>query len=603
MFGARVYVHSNMDNADLTVDFSSFDHPEDKAYSVMTTIDKLNKIAKDLDGMAENFLQGYSIEAAQSQADKSNELLVQLANRVLYGESAYEMARTLTRNQTVKAKALKKTLQGQEGELSRLILDYIGDKKQVGISELASFIVKTIGGQSATITVTEAGSVVTELGKLFNVEKIEREGKQILLDEIFKTTRDLSTGRRGIFRAAIKDLIKASKYGTIQQSGQAIRNFCNKLNKKMKIESQKEVPFMWSNDPNELEKTIDRFTEQLNESLQKDLKKSSKILDISNTIGAVGEEIRENISKTANSVIISLQVGDMTEEQLVKDMEQELKSLGATKKLTQMESFHDSGKQSQTDLILLNTKTKAIARAQSKNHFASYFTNNKKADSEIDNFRWTVENSVNLLAFIDKLSKMNIGTGLELNEDDINNVSEALAHNIWAKKAGSQYVDKREGKIKAESVSVGDFQNELEGAMERLLAGQITSLLGVTLKPVEQNVQVIDNASNIFYILNGRLKKTSELILEVIQQIEESQFQSLLNSKVSRTIIVTFSGTSLGGGKAGLEFLVNKLKAGPNTAGSESIGVSMGEQILNNVNVKVSLGTAIGVLKNNSLLI
>lgn len=602
MFGANVYVHSNMDNANLTVSFDSFDHPEDKAHSISVTINKLNGIANDLDNMAEAFLQGYSIEAAQQEADQANELLVQLANRVLYGADAYEMAKTLTRNQTVKGKALKQSLQNQDSQLARAILDFIGQRSQVGISELTTFIINTLSGGQTTIEVSEAGAHIVELGKLFDVNTINttlrKGGEAILTDNIFKSSKELITGRKGVFRSMIKDLIKSSKYGTVQNAKQAIDNFCNKLNKKMKEQAKQEVPFMWTADTNKLERIIDDFTEQLKPQLKQSLS-DKKILEISNTVGAIGEEVRESISKTANSVIISLQVGDMSEDQLIDQMEHELKTFGSQGKLSKMLSFHEDGKQSQTDLILLNTKTKAIARAQSKNHFVSYFTNNKTATNQIDNFRWQVENSVNLLNFVNKLSTLNIGTGLELNETDFSNIGEAIANNLWAKNVGSHY--SADGTIKRDSVSVGDFQNELEGCMEKLLAGQVTSLLGVSLQPVGENIQVIDNASNIFYVLNGRMKKTADLVREVIQQLEESQFQSL-TSNINRSIIVTLTGMNLEGvNTAG--FLVNKLKAYPNGGEIQSIGTSMGAQILNQVGIKVTLGTSIGVINNSSLLI
>ena len=610
MSGTSAYVHSKKDNADLSVgvniidNIKGIDNFADTTYT-QSTISKLNSIAANLDSAADNFLQGYSLDAAEAIADNANEALVQLANRILYGTSAYEMTNTLMRNQNIKTKDLIPQLQNSGGKIAQEIIEYLEKNKDSTIGELATFITNTLSQGRTTIEVSEAGSHIVELGKLFDVNTINttfrKTTEAVITENIFKTSKELVTRRGGAYRNMIKDLIRSSKYGTVQSKGSAINSFCNKLGKKMHDMALKEIPFEWSGDPNILDKQIDGFTRELKEQLKQKLD-SKKMLDISNVRGAIGEEVRESVTKAGNSVIIGLQVGDLSEEQLTDEMEKILKEIGVESNLSQMNSFHASNKMSQTDLILVNTKTKAIARAQSKNHFISRFTSNKQDTSQIDNFRWKVEDSVNLLNFINNLSSANTGFGVSLGDFDINNITGAIANNLWQQKIGSYYSEG--GTIVGGTKSGIDFKKELEGSLEKMMAGQIVNLLGITLQRSYEGLSIDAGASNIFYILNGRLKRTADLVREAIQQIEENNVKNLTTDR-SRLVNVTLTGMNLSGVETE-GFLVDKLQHGSYIGNkfraSQSIGEAMGEKIIDNIQVTVSLGTSIDVIKKTSLV-
>lgn len=603
------YVHSNASNADLSVSVDLIDQingveNSDNMTYIQSTVNKLRTISRALNDEADKFLQGYSIDAAQAIADNANEALVQLANRILYGEDAYSMANTLMRNQNVKSKDLIKQLNGK-GALADQIVNYLMNNMNASIGELTTFIANTLAEGRTTLEVSEAGTHIVELGRLFDVQTINTTFRETVeakvTDKIFKSGKDLITKQGGAYRNMIKDLIRTSNYSSTQSKGSAIHQFCIKLGKKMHDMALNEVPFEWSGDANILDKQIDEFVEKLKEQLKEKLD-SKKMLDISNVRGAIGEEVRESISRAGNSVIISLQVGNLSEEQMASQMEGALKELGAVNNLSKMNSFHASDKMSQTDLILVNNRTKAIARAQSKNHFISYFTNNKTDTDLIENFRWRVENAVNLVDFINRLSNANTGFGMSLNEIDISNVTEAIANNIWQQKIGSYWSEG--GTIVGGEKSGNDFKRELEGSLEKLMAGQIVNLLGVTLQQSNENISIDAGGSNIFYLLNGRLKRTSELVDEAITQINDNNLK-YLSADRNRLVNITLSGMNL----AGIEtknFLVNKLQGGSYNNGEfkadQSVGESMGENILNNLKVTVSLGTSIEKLKTSSMV-
>ena len=609
MAGPSAYVHSKAENANLSVSVDIIDsingaHNLEGLTYIESTLNKLQTIADALDAAADDFLQGYSLDSAQAIADNANEALVQLANRILYGSDSYSMINALTRSQKIDTQKLIPQLEGRGG-LADKIISYLLSHNDSTIGELTTFISNTLNGGKTVINVSEAGAHIVELGKLFDVQTIKtdlrKNGEAIITDHIFKSGQDLLTKQGRAYRTMINDLIKTSRYGNVESKKSAIKEFCNKLGKKMHEIALKEVPFEWSGDPNILDKQIDGFISELNIQLEQKMS-AKKMLDSSNVRGAIGEEVRESITKAGNSVIISLQVGDLSEEQIVNQMEGVLKEIGATNNLKQMNTFHTANKMSPTDLVLVNNHTKTIARAQSKNHFVSRFTDNKTGETQIDNFRWKVEDAVNLAGFIKRLSAGNMGFGMSLNELDVSNVMSAIANNLWQQKIGSYYSEG--GTIVGGQKSGSDFQKELEGSLEKLMAGQVVNLLGVTLQSSTIGVSISAEASNIFYILNGRLKRTADLVREAINQIKLNNVKTL-STDAGRLVNVGLSGMNLQGVETE-GFLVEKLKKG-NYVGNEfrasqSIGEAMGSNIINNIKISVSLGTSIEVLKKSSIV-
>lgn len=613
------YVHSNQDNNELSVsvdmidDIRGFNNGKGITY-VKSTINKLNIIAQQLDEAANEFLQGYSIEEATSIANNAENTLARLASMVLNGEHAYDMAHTLARNQNVNVQKLLSKLD-QETDWQNKIIKQLEGQKEMSISSLATIFIKALTDGHATITVTEGESYIRALGGLFDVKTINSSfRKQMEVDlntKIFHSSKKLVTGKNGAFRKMIIDLVRTSKYSTVQSKGSAIHYFCERLGKEMLVLAKEDIRFVWDSQV-VLEKAINEFTKKLKVLLNEKLD-AQKMINMSNVIGAIGEEVRESVTRAADATIIAIQVGDLSEDKLVNDIQATLKELGAQSNLIKMNSYHTENKMSQTDLVLVNTQNGKIARAQSKNHFVSYFTKNEGNDEGlIENFRWVVEDAVNLLDFIKRLSKTNIGVGVSLNEFDLNNVAAAIANNVWAKRKKSIYSMGKSHIITKEANAV-DFQSELEGSLEKLLAGQVVNLLGITLQTNTQNIQITNDASNIFYLLNGTLKRTSDLVREAIEQIENNNIKELSSDR-TRLVNVNLTGLSAPN-KDARAFLIEKLEEGyyayskstheehwsasPETI---AIGREMGEEIINNILVKVSLGTSIESLRKSAMV-
>ncbi len=316
------------------------------------------------------------------------------------------------------------------------------------------------------------------------------------------------------------------------------------------------------------------------------------MLDRPNVIGAIGEEVRASVDKAANSVIISFVIGGDTEEVGVDKVNKVLKEKGANQ-ISKMVSYHKGG-QSQTDVVLLNTKTGKVARAQSKNHFVSYFTNQNQNNNVIENFRWKVTDNLNLANFIKNLS--NTDLGINLNDTDLTNVNHALVNNIWFATQGDVEIGGALRIHKLGKISGDDGLKSLEGAFENVLAGQVTNLLGITIAP---NTTKIDTGgSNIFYLLNGRMKYTADLVHDAIIQLKDGLFKTLTTDK-SRMVNVTITKGVVPSphdvGEGDLSFAPSKVRYE-----KDSYGEKMGELILDQIKVTVSLGTSIQTLKQSS---
>ena len=602
---SSAYVHSMKDRANMLMneDLINGDkgiNSTNQAQSFENTINKLTIIEDQLDQAARNFLGGYSIEQAQSIADNADDLLVQLVNRVLYGKNAYNLVSALSRNQTVKdVKTIRERIKSIFGpELASQI------KRDMSSSELAAILARYLSQGQTTIEVSEAGTQIKQLGTIFDVSKVDtsswRKSGVIDLagDSIFKTSKALVTKKGGAYRNMIRSILESSKHLTTQRMKTSIKNFCSELEKAMLEESTKDIPFLYGTDANLLKKQIQEFILKLQPALEEAFKSKeiqSRMKDRSNATGSIGEEIRETVTRVAaDTTIITFNIGSDTDEAGVKKVNEILKGKNA-KMISQMKSFKKSEGQSQTDIVLLNTRTGQTARAQSKNRFIARFTNNN-SDKDIENFRWKVENGVNLFNFIKNLSQDDLG--ISLNDMDLTNIQEAIVNNLWFSAHGAAYPGG--GGIEVEPIKVPDILHSFEGAMEKVLAGQVTNLLGVTISADNKNLVDI-GGSNIFYLLNGRMKKTADLVHQAIEQIRDNMVKTVTNS-LSRLVIVTIEKGAIPSpydvrGKYH-SFLPAKLKTQSN-----EFGDIMGEKILSNLKISVSLGTSLESLAKSSLML
>lgn len=608
---SSVYVHSNaknVNNWDVNINLLSDAQGPEGDYYIESTINKLETIRDQLNGLADDFLRGYSVDFAQDTCERINDLLVQLAGEALYGSSGTQLANALTLNNRIKSAELINKLQESQSTIANLIINQLRQNNDITVSEFATLLAHTLGKGQTVIEVTEATSIIKELGGLLDISQVQttfrKEGADLLTDHIFHAAQ-LTTGKSGAFRNLIKDIINSTQYTHTQSYNQAIGIFCSQLKKRMQELGPEMIPFIYGpslTGGKPLDPYIDDFINNLKPILQKaliELYNSGKMKDKSNVRGSIGEEVRTSILKAANSVTVSITVGDEKEDDLVKKVNQMLREMGNKNSITKMMTHHSNTKQSLTDLILINTKTGKVARAQSKSYLASYFT--KDTTDPIGGFRWMVAKDLEVLTFLRGLSSSE--AGMNLDEFDFSTLSEAMANNLWFKYHGSVTSHNPTG-FTINKVTVKDFQKELEGTLEKLLAGQIINLLGVNIVKQGEKIDVISGASNIFYLLNGRLKRTADLIQQAIDQLNESANLKLTQS--SRLVIVNLETKDAKNVKVGSKsdsFLVHKLR--PTEFGYSStsaVGEEKGEEILENITINVSLGTSIDSIRKTSFM-
>lgn len=614
MAGPSVYIHSEDTNANLSVNIGLIDNIKgtnsDKNNYVEATIAKLLQVQKALNYEADKFLEGLDIGSAQDMADNTNELLRQLATEALYGENSSELVRAITQEQTISRKSIESLNVKGTKKIRDFILDNIKD--EISVSELARLLTQEFAKGETVIEVSEANAAIVKLGKLFDVKSFDTAARKTTVEmnkKIFRNTKTLVTNRSGAFRTIIRDLLRSSRFTDKKKREEVINRFCESLKKEMKEKAKDKIKFIYGEDKNKLNAEIDRFIKDLNTNLKKSLSGVSDdyLSSYSAAGGAIGEQIRDSVTQTADSTIITFTIGDEKESEAVKKVNDILKNRMA-QTIGEMQNFRGDV-QSLTDVVLLNVNTGRTARAQSKNHFVDYFTkesNQLNGEREvIENFRWTIENNVQLLSFISDLSKEDLGMGL--NDFDINNIMEAMANNLWFKYHKSATA--ASGGIVFSDPSVDDFQKELEGSLEKLLTGQITNFLGVTvLKNNNSLVTVSSDSSNLFYLLNGRMKKTADLIGQAIDQLRMSENLKLNNS--DRMVIVNLDGKgvqNISPGKGSESFLPYKLQTlffngeeWETTSDTTRIGEEMGEDVLKNIKIKVSLGTSIKAIQSTS---
>lgn len=607
---SSVYVHSNADNVnnwDVNIDLLSGAQGLEGDYYIESTIKKLETIRDQLNDLADDFLRGYSVDFAQNTCERVSDLLVQLAGEALYSSSGAQLANALTLNNRVKSTELINKLQGSQSAVANLIIEQLRQNSDITVNEFATLLARTLGKGQTIIEVTEATSIIKELGGLFDISQIQttfrKEGANLLTDHIFHAAQ-LTTSKSGAFRNLIKDIINSTSYTHTQSYNQAIGIFCLQLKKRMQELGPEIVPFIYgpSSGGKPLDPYIDNFIDNLKPILRDALNElyiSGKMKDKSNVRGSIGEEVRTSILKAANSVTVSITVGTEKEDDLVQKVNQMLQEMGHDSSITKMMTHHLDGKQSLTDLILINTKTGQVARAQSKSYLASYFT--KDTTDPIGGFRWMIAKDLEVLTFLKGLSLSE--AGMNLNDFDFSTLSEAMANNLWFKYHGSVVSHDPNG-FEIDKVSVEDFQKELEGTLEKLLAGQVINLLGVNIAKQGEKIDVISGASNIFYLLNGRIKRTADLIQQAIDQLRESA--NLKLTQGSRLVIVNLNTTGARNVKVGSKsnsFLVHKLR--PTEFGYTSataVGEEKGQEILENITINVSLGTSIDSIRKTSFM-
>lgn len=649
MTSPSTYIHSSFDNAE---ELSSFDISNEllqsmKAkdsngndYYIEATVRKLESIGEKLNAQAETFLQGYTPISAQEIADNEQDYLLKLLEKVLYGSNAKDLAKTLTREKTVDTKKIQPQLKRFLKEIGvqdvQEILSQINSTDSAG--RIATILANASGGGTTIIDVTTAGSNIQKLGALLaidgKIKNVEGQMESAVTAQVYKIAKgQVSTNKHSKLWESYRDILRNS-IGTTQKAYElTIKNFCKALREEMISQYPNYIRFAkGENAQARIESNITTFCRNLQDELIKVLqdKQDTKLGDKSNVHGLLAEDIMATATQiNQNTVMLRYAIGDYTDEQGVEYINNALKD--SKNKIKKMTTWRDDTKQSLTDLVLYNTQNHMIARAQAKNHLVDYFTKDRTDQNinQIDNFRWMVADHLTVATLLAGLSKTELG--MNLNNLDFDNIKRGMVQNIWFNYYGSAtpILLSDGGGISVSGrrkTTQNKFLTELEGTLEQIFSGQVTNFLGVTIQANMPNPNVDFESSNIFYILNGRLVKTGDLILQAAAQLASTANLKLQSSQynigtkqrneidASRMVRVNIDTTGVSSvgtdSRGGQSLLVAKLQEiRYDESGNREndwnddiwqIGEEKGEEVLSAIKIDISLGTSIDVWKKSA---
>lgn len=651
MTGPSLYIHSSFVRAG---NESSFDISTEllnkmtakgsngNDYYVEATVRKLISIGEKLNAEADRFLQGYTPVGAQEIANNEADYLQKLVEKILYGSNSKKLAQALTREKRVDTNKIQPQL--------KRFLDEIGVKSAEDIiaqinstdsaGRIASILAQASGNGTTVIDVSTATAHIQKLGGLLaidgKIESIEGKMEAAATAQIYKLAKgQVSTNKHSRLWESYRSILRNS-IGTTQKKYElTVREFCTALCAEMIEQYPDYIRFAnGENADKRIKKEIVDFCNKLCEELIKVLKnkQDSKLGDKSNVHGLLAEDIMAAVTQISNNtVLIRYAIGDYADEQAVDYINNTIK--GSKNKLKKMTTWRNDKKQSLSDLVLYNTKNHMIARAQAKNHLVEYFIKDRSGqdDEKIKNFRWVVADHITVATLLSGLSKNELG--MNLNNLDFEIIKQGMVQNVWFNYYGSAtpdlYPDGAGINVSGRrKTTKGEYLTELEGALERIFSGQITNFLGVTVQKDISNSDVEFGSSNIFYILNGRLVKTGDLVLQAAEQLANTanlkmqskgykvgtqERQNIDNDRMVRVNINTSGVASVGTDtSSGESLLVAKLHAikydsfgeriNPDEYDDDiwDIGQEKGLEVLDAIKIDISLGTNIDVWKKSA---
>lgn len=646
MSSPSTYIHSSFYNAG---ELSSFDISNELLNNMMVkgsnnesyvevTVRKLESIGEKLNAQAERFLQGYTPVGAQEIANNEQDYLLKLVEKVIYGSNGKALAQKLTREKKVNTAKiqpqLKQFLKYLGIQSAEEVIAQINSTDSAG--RIATILANASGKGTTVIDVTTAGANIRELGKLLaingEIKNIEGNMESAATAEIYKIAKgQVSTNKHSKLWENYRNILRNS-IGTTQKAYElTVKDFCAALCKEMIEQYPNYIRFAkGENADARIKNEITKFCNDLSKKLIEVLrdKQDTKLGDKSNVHGLLAEDIMATATQiNRNTVMLRYAIGDYTDEQGVEYINNTIKN--SKNKIKQMTTWRDDTKQSLTDLVLYNTKNHMIARAQAKNHLVEYFTKDRTNEeiNQIGNFRWMIADHLTVATLLSGLSKNELG--MNLNNLDFENIKRGMVQNIWFNYYGSATPNPwPEGGISLSGrreTTKDKYLTELEGALERIFSGQIANFLGVTVQANMPKPNVDFESSNIFYILNGRLVKTGDLVLQAAAQLantanlkmDSSKYQigtkqrnNIDASRMVRVNIDTTGVASVGVASGGTSLLVDKLQHihydefGKREEGWSDdiweIGEKKGEEVLSAIKIDISLGTSIDVWRKSS---
>ena len=247
----------------------------------------------------------------------------------------------------------------------------------------------------------------------------------------------------------------------------------------------------------------------------------TNLSNISNILGDLGEYIFQFATSNAGLQLDIEVVGAKSEKEVAQLIAEKI---GTSPESTQMKTFHDTSKQSMTDIVMYLTNDAGVTKAfrvQSKNSALDWL---KKYDQNVASARPMIvgvdeRNTAKLLELLEK-------NGF-LNENQTKQLAYYIANIVWFSTAGSISHGKAGGKLNRGSGKTKTNKNHgglniAQQLVNQTLAQSISAFVGLTIGDV-YDLEINPSASNIFYLLGARTLFPVSLILQgMIDQLRQT---------------------------------------------------------------------------------
>lgn len=232
-------------------------------------------------------------------------------------------------------------------------------------------------------------------------------------------------------------------------------------------------------------------------------------------------------------------------------------------------------KQARADMMIYNSKTNRSAGVQSKNFIESMLQKIEGKKTQTTSL-YSPHSGENIINFVER-TKTYMGSEIEADS-----LSYVMANIIWFSTAGT--IEK--GKNGPAQTITDPGMNELT----QELASYIVDLLGITYAEIFDEIDIIPEISNIFYLLNNRYMVPTYLIIENLINIISTDRNKFNNTEgyINLSLTTTLSQAKESAGDA-INLKKSKKKAVGKLDGSKyyqdsnlvSVGKNKGKEIVN----------------------
>lgn len=253
-----------------------------------------------------------------------------------------------------------------------------------------------------------------------------------------------------------------------------------------------------------------QFLYNIENDFKKRLKKF-KALDDSNVVGEIGENLVLSILNNTEMQLSFFDVGDLTEEQLIEELDNIARTTGKKHTIKQNHKY-GKGEKSGSDWIITNKQGQTI-RAQVKN--SAKFADDLREKGAIG-FPQTVKVQDNIYFKTLKHNLQTYSKNGNLSEDDWANLEYLIANTVWIRAGGGVTQDKG-----------ADYTSGVSGIQElinNILAQEIGYFLSTSLSEVDDVANVVLGGSNIFFVIDEVILYPTYLIIDnIIKQLRHMQ--------------------------------------------------------------------------------